>query len=119
MADTALTAGIKPGNSIGASADSFTLPLPVRQVAVLCSHATQTLLVKPFFGSTKVAATAAAQAGLAGVTATGDGVFFVAAVRARRVVVGKMTGRPRFVSLAVLGSGAATTFDIEGTDFFD
>ncbi len=107
--------------SVGTSAEVSHLTQRVNQVAILNTHASQTLAVRVFTGETAVAAAAAAAATPA--VALADEVFHIPALAAasgslaRRVVF--KSKRPEFVALSVIGSGSTTTYVVEGTESFD
>lgn len=101
----------KPGNSIGGTHDTFTITEKVKEVNLINTHATQQLYAKIYTGNNAAAALAAAVAGTA-TTSTGDNVFHAPPVSARRVKI-LNSSRVTFACLDVLGSGSATTFDVE------
>ena len=100
--------------SVGTTAETSYLTASVNQVAVRNTHATQTLAVRVFTGST--AAAAAAKADATDAVALADENWHVPA--GGRVVVFK-SPRAKYVALSVVGSGAATPYVTEGSDWFD
>lgn len=108
-------------DSAGTTAEVSHLTARQHQVAIMNTHASQTLAVRVFTGETAAAAAAAAAATPA--VALADEVWHIPANAAasgglnRRVVF--KSKRPSFVALSVLGSGASTTYVTEGTSFFD
>lgn len=98
----------------GVAAAVFNWTKRHKQFAIVNSHATQTLTVRPFFAFTSAAAAALAAATPAVIGA--DDNYTIPP--GKRVVIGKST-RPVFCSISTIASGAATTFTGEGTDFRD
>jgi len=96
--------------TVGATADVFHLTRKVKAVTIKNTHATQSLTVRAFTGSTVTAAVAAATAN-ASVAGAND--TFTIAAGATKVIF-KST-RQQYVAVNAIGSGAATTFDQEGT----
>lgn len=115
MADTSITK-LKQVNVIGTTADTFTLSEACKQLVIINSHATQTLHVKISSGDTAAAALAGIS-GTAPVATIQTGTYKIAAAGGRKVVA--KSGRARFYCIYAIGSGASTTFDVEGTDWFD
>jgi len=87
----------------------------VRQVAIRNTHATQTISVKPYYGETAAAALAKATAATAITSLVNDSYTVQAG---QREVILK-SPKSRFVALAVIASGATTTYFVHGTDWFD
>jgi hypothetical protein len=100
--------------SVGTSAETSWLLTSVNQVAVRNTHANQSLGVRVFTANSPAAAKALADATDAVLLA--DENFSVPT--GQRVVVFK-SPRARYVALSVIGSGSATTYVTEGTDWFD
>ena len=98
--------------STGTTAETTSLTRQINQVRVTNYHATQVLWVRPETGAT--AAAALTLAGTAAVAAA-DETFIIPAGQTKVVF---KSNRPTFVALAVIGSGAATTFTTEGTLWF-
>lgn len=101
-------------SSVGTTAETSHLTNPVKQVAVRNTHASQTLAVRVFTAGTAAAAQAAAAATPA--VALADENWHIPA--GARVTMYK-SPRSKFVGLSVIGSGAATTYVTEGSDWFD
>lgn len=116
MANTSITP-LKPANSIGTTQDTFSLNGQVKQVKVRNTHATQTLAVRVYTGETEAAAIAAAAAGIVAValTVSANNAFLIAAASGTEIVY--KSRKAQYVCLAVIGSGAATTFNVIGTGF--
>jgi hypothetical protein len=112
MADN--NAALISHGSVGTTAETSYLTTSVNQVAVRNTHASQTLAVRVFTGNSPAAAQARADATDA--VALADENWFVPA--GGRVVVFK-SPRAKFVALSVVGSGAATPYVTEGSDWFD
>lgn len=124
MAATAITGNSAVGQSIGATHDTWGLSVSCKQLAITNQHATQSLYVACYTGPSAAAAAAKSLAGTA-VTATSTGggtaagpVTIMVIPPATRKTVSKSV-RPIFYSIDILGSGASTTFSIEGTSFQD
>lgn len=105
-------ARVKPGNTIGTTADTITLKTPVNQIRVKNTHATQVLYVKVFLNADSEANVVTAIAAATPITATSDFVIAIAAAESRIVMKSKVA---RYAGMNILGSGAATTFNVEGT----
>lgn len=111
MADT-VGAKICSG-SVGAAGESASLTSKVNQVRVTNYHATQVLWAVVYTGATAAAALTLADATDA--VAAADETYIIPA--GTKKVIFK-SPRSAFIALAVIGSGAATTYVVEGTDFF-
>jgi hypothetical protein len=99
--------------SVGTTAETSYLTEKCLQVAVTNKHATQTLGVRVF-----TAASAAAAAALADATDAVEGAdenWYIPPAGGRRVVF--RSPKPTFVALSVVGSGATTTYVVNGTNF--
>lgn len=100
--------------NIGTSQDLIQLTEKVNQVAIVNTHASQIIYVRPFTGETAAAALAAATA--VTIAAADDETFQIPA--GKRDVVFKSPKRT-YVALRIIGSGATTTYACHGTEFFD
>jgi len=97
-------------SSVGATADVFHLTRKVKEVVVKNTHATQSISLKVFTGATSAAAVATATANA---TVAGANDTFTIPAGATKTVF-KST-RQQYVAANMIGTGAATTFDMEGT----
>lgn len=112
MADTV---GVKLcTGSVGTTGESASLTDPVNQVAVTNYHATQALWVRVNTGQSAAAALTLADATDA--VAAADEHWYIPPAGGRRVVF--KSPRATYVALSVIGSGAATTYAVEGSIFF-
>jgi hypothetical protein len=100
--------------SIGTTQDYIQLTDYVNQIAIVNTHATQSISVMVATGNTAATALTAAQA--LTVTTGVDESFTIPA--GKRDVVFK-SPRGKYVALAIIGSGATTTYACHGTTFFD
>lgn len=101
--------------SVSTTAETSWLTQAVNQVAVTNKHATQTLGVRVF-----TAASAAAAKALADATDAVEGAdenWYIPPANGRRVVL--KSPQPVFVALSVIGSGATTTYETNGTLYLD
>ena len=101
--------------SVSTTAETSYLTEAVNQVAVTNKHATQTLGVRVFTASS--AAAAAALADATDAVEAADENWHIPPANGRRVVF--KSPRATFVALSVIGSGATTTYIVNGTTFFD
>lgn len=102
--------------TVGAAEELSALGVPLRQVAIINTHATQALTVLVTTSQTSRADA------IAKATAAVDVVADVAesfTVRAGRREVVYKSPAARYVALQVIASGAATPMDVHGSDFFD
>lgn len=101
-------------SSVGATADVFYLSQKCKQVVIRNTHATQTLYAKVKTGASAAAANTAATNDAA--VASANDNFLIKAGETRTIF--KST-RMQFVAVSLIGSGAATTFSMEGTNWVD
>lgn len=103
-------------DSTGTTAEQHYLTTPAKQLAITNRHATQVLYVKVYTSAESgTAANALAAAATDIVAAADDTIVIPAGVRK---VVWK-SGGPRYVAVDMIGSGATTTFSMEGTMWYD
>lgn len=117
MTATAITGNSALGQSISTTHDQWGLSVPVKQLAIYNSHPTQILYVKAYTGSSAATAAANSLAATA-VTATTTGSSFYRIPPATRQVILK-SARATFVSIDILATTGATTFDIQGQNWLD
>lgn len=98
--------------SVGTTAETSWLTRPHNKVSVTNTHATQRCHVRVFSGATAAAAKALADATDA--VANADEVYDLGP--GEEEVVFRSTGA-KFVALSVIGSGAATTYEVVGESF--
>ena len=101
--------------SVATTAETSYLTERVNQIAVINKHASQTLGVRVYTADSAAAAKALADATDA--VEAADENWHIPAVGARRVVF--KSPRATFVALSVIGSGSATTYCVEGTNWLD
>ena len=102
--------------STGVAMEISDLLQNVRQVAVVNTHATGKLTVKPFFSNTSAADALAKATAASAITSLVNDAFQVAPGK-REVVV--KSPKSSFVALQIISDTAATTYAVHGSDFFD
>ncbi len=101
-------------SNIGATIDTISLTNSVRQVAIVNTHASQIIYAKAYFAETVAAALALATA--ASFATGADDTVQIAA--GKREVIFK-SSRSRCCAIALIASGATTTYACHGSDWFD
>ena len=101
-------------SNIGGTIDTISLTQYVRQVAIVNTHASQIIYAKAYFGETAAAALALASA--ASFATGADDTVQIAA--GKREVLFK-SPRAKYCAIALIASGASTTYACHGSDWFD
>lgn len=102
--------------TVGATEEVSQLNKPVKQVAIVNRHATQSLSVKITTSDTSGAAANTKATAATDITSLGLDTIVIAA--GKREVVFKSPAS-RYIAIQAIASGAGTDMSVHGTEFFD